>query len=258
MEPLQCMRRGWVFAVGVATCMSTTAGLAPDELFRNVSPSVWQVATTDDAGKPLATGSAVVVAPGSLVTNCHVLKGAASVSVRQGRVIERATLEHADAERDLCLLAASGVRAAPVLLAPRAAQVGQRIYTIGAPRGLEATLSDGLVSGLRHHETTGALAYVQISAPISPGSSGGGLFDDEGRLLGITTSGLVGVAQNLNFARPASMIPEIPARAQAALARWRDGQGPSTAVARASSPSAPERPAPAPRIRPATPPVTAT
>ena len=239
MQRFQRFRQGWVLAVAIAAGTSATAGMAPDELFRTVSPGVWQVLTLDDAGKPIGTGSAVVIGRGSLVTNCHVLKNGAAVTVRQGRVVERAALEHADVERDLCLLSAPGVHAAPVILSPGSAQVGQRIYTIGAPRGLEATLSDGLVSGLRNDQSSGELAYLQISAPISPGSSGGGLFDDEGRLLGITTSGIVGAAQNLNFARPASMIKEIPARAQAALARWRAGQTPSAAIAREVAPSPP-------------------
>lgn len=196
--------------------------LAPDELFRQVSPSVWQVGTLDDQGKPIATGSAVVIAPQTLVTNCHVLKGAARVVVRQHATTHAARLLHADTERDLCQLTAASLQAPAVRVAPEPAHIGQRIYTIGAPRGLELTLSDGLVSGLREAGADGGL--IQISAPISPGSSGGGLFDEEGRLLGITSMGIVGVAQNLNFARPASLIAGIPARATAALQKWRDGK----------------------------------
>lgn len=222
--------------------------IAPDELFRQVSPSVWQVGVFDDREKPIGTGSAVVIAPQTLVTNCHVLKGAAKVVVRQRDTLHAARLQHADTERDLCQITAASLKAPAVAIAPAPARIGQRIYTIGAPRGLELTLSDGLVSGIREEGGSGGL--IQISAPISPGSSGGGLFDDEGRLLGITSSGIVGVAQNLNFARPASLIAEIPARSTAALQRWRE--------AKATMPAAPATAAPALSPVPPVPPAPTT
>ena len=75
-------------------------------------------------------------------------------------------------------------------------KVGERVYTIGAPSGLERTLGEGLISGLR---TTEEGKLIQTSAPISPGSSGGGLFDSSGHLIGVT-SFLLKDAQSLNFA----------------------------------------------------------
>src|SRR5262249_49670558 len=86
-------------------------------------------------------------------------------------------------------------------------QVGQRVYAIGAPQELELTLSDGLISGLRQTEG-GSIQLIQTSAPISPGSSGGGLFDQDGRLVGITTF-FVEEGQNLNFALPAAWVLEL-------------------------------------------------
>jgi tetratricopeptide (TPR) repeat protein len=80
--------------------------------------------------------------------------------------------------------------------------VGERVYAIGSPGGLEVTLSEGLVSGLRDFEN---VSVIQTSAAISHGSSGGGLFDSEGRLVGITTFFLKG-GQNLNFALPGEWI----------------------------------------------------
>ena len=82
-------------------------------------------------------------------------------------------------------------------------QVGEAAYTLGSPVGLELTLSNGIVSGRRDEEQR---HYVQTTAPISPGSSGGGLFDARGNLIGITTLALVGrerLNQSLNFAIPA-------------------------------------------------------
>lgn len=81
-------------------------------------------------------------------------------------------------------------------------QVGERIYAMGAPKGLELTLSEGLMSGLRDKE---GVRIIQTTAPISPGSSGGGLFDVQGKLVGITTFYLA-EGQDLNFALPGDWV----------------------------------------------------
>jgi serine protease Do len=96
-------------------------------------------------------------------------------------------------------------------------RVGARVYAIGTPQGLETTLSDGLLSGLRRGDS-GQLMFVQTTAPISPGSSGGGLFDAEGRLIGITTL-TRREAQNINLVVPAYRIAELPERGRALLQR---------------------------------------
>jgi S1-C subfamily serine protease len=83
--------------------------------------------------------------------------------------------------------------------------VGERVYAIGAPEGLELTISEGLVSGLREYEN---VRVIQTSAAISHGSSGGGLFDVNGRLIGITTFSLK-EGQNLNFALPGEWIQAL-------------------------------------------------
>lgn len=76
------------------------------------------------------------------------------------------------------------------------------------PRGLELSVSDGLVSSVRPY---GAFPLIQTNAPISKGSSGGGLFDTDGRLVGITTSSAID-GQNINFALVADLITQLPAR----------------------------------------------
>ena len=74
--------------------------------------------------------------------------------------------------------------------------MGEQVYTVGAPSGLERTLANGIISGLR---SEGTHHYIQTTAPISPGSSGGGLFDENGNLIGITTL-FIKESQALNFA----------------------------------------------------------
>ena len=82
-------------------------------------------------------------------------------------------------------------------------EVGEPVYTLGSPVGLELTLANGLISGRREED---GRHFVQTTAPISPGSSGGGLFDARGNLVGVTTLVLAGrerLNQALNFALPA-------------------------------------------------------
>lgn len=202
--------------LAMAMAAASAQALEPEVLFAKVSPGVWTVRTFDAQERPLRGGSAVVVAPGRLVTNCHVLAKASGFVIRRENVSYEAVLEHPDVERDLCQIKVANFRESPVPLAPAgSARVGQRVYAIGSPRGLENTLSEGILSGLRGGDD-GRL--LQTTAALAAGSSGGGLFDSEGRLLGITTFG-VREPGNLNFAVPAEFLAEIPARAQAALAQ---------------------------------------
>ena len=103
-------------------------------------------------------------------------------------------------------------RAATDIAMPDAIRVGARVYAIGAPRGLELTISEGIVSSVREHMGS---RFIQTTAAISAGSSGGGLFDSQARLVAIT-SFLMKDAQSLNFAYPAFYIRDLPARSSRA------------------------------------------
>jgi hypothetical protein len=93
-------------------------------------------------------------------------------------------------------------------------RTGQRVYAIGAPQGLDLTISEGIVSSLR--EVQGG-TVIQTTAPVSKGSSGGGLFDASGRLVGLVTF-QHRFGQNLNFALPADWIGEMRTRRSSAAA----------------------------------------
>lgn len=195
--------------------------LEPDKLFEKLSPSVWVVLVYDGEGVRKGHGSAVVIGPEELITNCHGLRKIKTINVKRENTLHSARLIHADVERDLCILRAKGLAAPAVVIAPLSSvRVGQRAYAIGAPQGYELTLSDGLVSSLIRDEED-RIKDIQISVPISPGSSGGGLFDSEGRLIGITSMTQRN-AQNLNFARPAEWIEEVPQRAKVALDKLKE------------------------------------
>lgn len=219
-----------LFAVG--TCV-VAQPLTPREIFTKVSDAVWGVSTFDDDGRRLGTGSAVAFEDKRVVTNCHVLAKAKSVAVDKQNVSYTAQLLHADPERDLCILTIENFKSPLVEIASLdTVQPGGKAYAIGNPRRLELTISEGLVSSIRRGDD-GAVRAIQTSAAISPGSSGGGLFDDTGRLIGITTF-LVRDSQNLNFAMPAEWIKDVPTRGAALLAkrdsRIRSPDGKSDAV----------------------------
>ena len=195
----------------LALLSSLAAANTPEQIFVQVSPSVVVVDIFDAKGKSVGLGSGVVIGAGQVITNCHVVQQGKSLQVRQSGKTFKATLQYADPDRDLCQLSAPDLQATSITLGTaNKLRVGQRVYAIGAPKGLELTLSEGLISSLRPYEGS---QYIQTSAAISPGSSGGGLFDDQGRLVGITTFYL-DEGQNLNFALPVDWIAELPKRAQ--------------------------------------------
>jgi Flp pilus assembly protein TadD len=183
------------------------ASLDPKLLFRSISPSVFVVESLDENGSVVALGSAVAIGKDQVVTNTHVVDPGVSIRVRHGAKVWNAEIEHINLHSDLCRLRITGLGPPNLLLRPfKDLQVGEHVFAIGAPAGMELTISEGLISGLR--ELDGEKT-IQTSAPISHGSSGGGLFDGQGRLVGITTY-YIRSGQNLNFAIPTDFIQESP------------------------------------------------
>jgi S1-C subfamily serine protease len=177
--------------------------LPAEQLFKTLERSVYVVAATpsvaDARARNVVQGSAVAVSEHLLLTNCHVVKGRELIKIMQDHTVSDAKLIAADSSADRCVLRADDITLVPITgVRPFGdLAVGERLFAIGAPKGLELTLSEGLLSGLRHQPGRN---LVQTSAAISPGSSGGGLFDERGNLVGITTMQYRGAAQNLNFA----------------------------------------------------------
>jgi Trypsin-like peptidase domain len=133
-----------------------------------------------------------------IVTNCHVVQGQFVVTVKRNGASEEAFVIYCDLEKDIAVITAKGdlpsVRTRPAA----ALAVGEQVYAVGAPQGLELSVSEGIVGQLR--QASGGL-IIQTTAAISAGSSGGGLFDAQGRLIGVTTMQFKD-GQNLNFAMP--------------------------------------------------------
>jgi len=179
-----------------------SAAMAPTEIFKRVSPSVVVVEILSDQGVVVGFGSGVVVGQEVVATNRHVVEAGSKLRVRRQKETWPARIDSLQATRDLARLAVPGLTAPAVSIRASATlEVGERVWAVGAPQGLELTLSEGLISGIRplpgHNENV-----LQTTAAISPGSSGGGLFDGQGRLVGITSS-YRREGQSLNFALPA-------------------------------------------------------
>lgn len=198
------------FALALFVATSSVAQDAP-AVFQRSKGSVLVVESKTVSGGTVQ-GSAVRIGDASFVTNCHVVGTGQSILVRQGADEATAALLHSDPERDLCIIAAPELLPGPKLQVrdSRTVAVGERVFALGAPRGLELSLSEGLVSARRESPEG---SYIQTTAPISPGSSGGALLDTHGRLIGITSFQRKD-SQNLNFAAPAEWIAEVPARSR--------------------------------------------
>jgi hypothetical protein len=143
-----------------------------------------------------------------IVTNYHVVSGENSVTVKFASGLELSTTEvvASDPDADLAVLKLDGAAPGHSDLGDSdSLAVGQRIFVISSPLGLQGSVTEGLVSAIR--EIRGA-RLLQISAPISPGSSGGPVFDQDGKVVGIATATMEG-AQNVNMAIPSSTIQSL-------------------------------------------------
>ena len=185
------------------------------EVYEQAARSTVVVENIDAQGEAQSMGSGVVLPDGDVVTNCHVVKGFIRLKVRSGSKEHPATLRYSDWDRDVCSLSAPGLSAPAVVVGnSKTLKVGAKVYAIGAPKGLSLTLSDGIVSSLRPVDGG---HYIQTTAAISPGSSGGGLFDENGALVGLTTFYLA-EGQNLNFAVPVEWVKDLAQRSTKAAA----------------------------------------
>ena len=181
--------------------------LTPIEIFQKTSGSIYVIYARSNSittKNRQSQGSAVAISSSLALTNCHVLENSKEAFLKSGDEYSRIDVIYSDKKTDRCVIRSRDITLQPIEAIRRKASlsIGEKTYSIGAPRGLEKTLGDGLVSGIR----TGPVTYIQTSAPISPGSSGGGLFDEEGSLIGITTF-LLKESQSLNFAISAEEYP---------------------------------------------------
>ena len=166
----------------------------------------------DANGQPLSLGSGFFVRDEKIASNLHVVEGATrgyAKLIGQKTEHEIQGITAVDSNRDLVVLKVSATGAPALFLgSSEAVQVGESVYAIGNPQGLEGTFSQGIVSSIRE---VGSDELLQITAPISPGSSGGPVLNAKGEVIGVSVATFRG-GQNLNFAIPSSYLKTLLAR----------------------------------------------
>ncbi len=182
---------------------NTTVVLGSEEIFNKAKKSIVTVIASGLDG--VMQGSGVAVSQDKILTNCHVIDNANNVKVLFENSEYKVDSIYGNNDFDYCILTVSNLPARSANISDTNITIGQKVYSIGTPKGFELTIADGLVSGLRKVEN---ISIIQTTAPISHGSSGGGLFNERGQLVGITTM-MLKDAQNINFAIPADLNKTI-------------------------------------------------
>ena len=171
---------------------------------KTANGAVVSIVMSDKDGNPIAQGSGFIVSKdGHILTNYHVIAEGTSAVVKlpDGAFYLVDGVLASDKARDIAVIKAHGEHFRTLALGDSdRVQVGQEVVAIGNPLSLESTVSNGIVSSVRSIDEKGG-KYLQITAPISPGSSGGPLFNMAGQVIGVTTMYLKG-GENLNFAIP--------------------------------------------------------
>ena len=199
--------------------------LSPAQIAEIAIPSVVLIQTATGLGSGF-----VVTKEGRIATNLHVIAGSRSATVilSDHRKFSEVEVLASDVKHDLAVLQIRAADLRPLPLGDSGqVRPGERVVAIGHPLGLGNTVSDGLVSAVR--ELSPTLSVLQISAPISPGSSGGPILNDRGQVIGISTL-VVTEGQNLAFGMPVNQLKALLANA-----------GPGTPIAAWSAPSLNDR-----------------
>ena len=192
--------------------MATVVGasLQPHQIADSVMPSVTLLVTLDSDGEPIGFGSGFIIADGIVVTNLHVVEGGKYVFaqlVNEERLFggTRSLLAYSK-KYDLAVLSIDGLSGPPIAFGDsNVLRIGDSVYAIGNPQGLTGTFSVGNVSAKRKIK---GITYIQMTAPISPGSSGGPVVDSNGQLVAIATL-VHKEGGNLNFAVPVSYLKRL-------------------------------------------------
>lgn len=181
--------------------------LTPEQIFEKVDDCVVVTLSYDFRGNLSKQGSGVVIRDkGLIVTNCHVFIGCNKIEVKhKDQIIKHTDIIGLDLEKDILILKINENIFPSIQIGnSESLKVGQRVYAVGSPLGMENSLSEGLISGLRNMSDENK-SYIQITASISPGSSGGAVINSKGELIGVSTKSLW-FGQNLNFAIPINDI----------------------------------------------------
>jgi len=218
----------------VLPTIASEVPLPPDAIYQNVLPMVMTLEVETRGGEIKVGTAFLAVREGVAVTAWHLVQDARKVTAR---FADHATCEvdgvlDWDEVKDIALVKLTGARRSLSRLCLTNPPVGARAYVIGAPKGYEFSISDGLVSQVQFID---GFAQYQISCPISPGNSGGPLLDARGEVLGVVSWSKKD-GQNLNFATPSASLlalhEQSPVIPWAELAQQRRGHKQSQVAAR--------------------------
>ena len=184
----------------------TIFGQAATEIAKTGIKSTVSIIALDKISQPLGYGSGFIIDDETIVTNVHVIEGCNSAYVLingQEKKYSVSGYVAIDKTNDLVLLKVSGIYGTNLTLGSETfPEIGEKIYAVGNPKGLNGTFSEGIISGIRDLTTN---QILQISAPISPGSSGGPVLNSVGQVVGIAFASFSD-GQNLNFAIPVKYL----------------------------------------------------
>ena len=190
------------------TISTAPAQTAPQIAEKTLAATVY-LEMQDSKGLLLGFGSGFFVRNNLIATNYHVIEGAARGTAKLVGKFTTYTIEGVtatDKTNDLALLKVTAPGIKPLPLGNSTdVKIGETVYVAGNPKGLEGTFSNGIISSLRDKNTKERL---QMTAPISPGSSGGPVLNSKGEVIGVSFMTLVG-GQNLNFAIPSRYLTEL-------------------------------------------------
>jgi len=178
-------------------------------VYNKSKSSIVLIVTYDSNNVPLALGSGFYFEKNLIATNYHVIKGCSRILIKNLGTHEKSynvKIKSYSKELDVAILEVDKDNSTYLKLSNTTPSVGDKIIAIGNPQGLEGTVSTGIVSGIR--DLSKLYHLIQITSPISPGSSGGPVLDLNGKVIGISTFTLLN-SQNLNFAIPVNTILAI-------------------------------------------------
>lgn len=191
-----------LLGVTVSFPATVTAQALDRAHFIRLAAGIVKVEARNNSGS-YSLGTGVAIAPGRVVTNCHVTRDARLITLVKGSSRWPAIAQSADLEHDLCVLEAPTLEATPVRMgSARDLRIGQRVGAMGFTGGMEMAFRDGMVGAL--HRLDGSMV-VQSTTAFTSGASGGALFDHEGRLVGILTFRLPG-PQGYYFSAPVDWV----------------------------------------------------
>ena len=192
--------------------VETPVKLTTAQIAERATQSVVVVENINENGVKAGHGSGYVFSDdGTIVTNYHVIRGATSLNVRltSGASYRVNSIVGYSIEHDVAILQVSGASVAHLPTQDvEHTKVGDKVVAIGTPLGLESTVSEGIISAMRD---MGGTHIIQTTTSISPGSSGGPLLNEYGKVIGLTTAQMRD-GQNLNFVMSARHITELMER----------------------------------------------